>query len=114
MRLRCNQCHQELELHARQLECPRCADLLELVPEPLAWDPADLKRTWSKRRASTELRDQSGVWRFREFLPDYPQDEIVSLGEGNSPVLRGQRSADYAGLRNLWFKHLGWNPTGCF
>lgn len=114
MRLRCSQCHYELDLHARQLECPRCADLLELVPEPFAWDPADLKRTWSNRHASTDPRDQSGVWRFREFLPDYPQDEVVTLGEGNSPVLRGQLSAGYAGLRNLWFKHLGWNPTGCF
>jgi threonine synthase len=22
--------------------------------------------------------------------------------------------AQWAGLRHLWFKHLGWNPTGCF
>jgi len=28
--------------------------------------------------------------------------------------VRGRKTADWAGLRNLTFKHLGWNPTACF
>lgn len=114
MRLRCSECHHELELHARHMECPRCGELLELVPDASAADPGDLKRLWSQRRSSNDPRDLSGVWRFREFLPEYPPEAVVSMGEGNTPIVRGNRSADYAGLRNLWFKHLGWNPTGCF
>jgi threonine synthase len=114
MRLRCSECHQELELHARQLECPRCAELLELVPDSLSKDPADLKKLWLQRRTSSDPRDLSGVWRFREFLPEYPPEAVVTMGEGNTPIVRGSRTAQYAGLKNLWFKHLGWNPTGCF
>ena len=114
MRLRCSECHHELELHARHLECPRCGELLELVPDRPVSDPGDLKRLWSQRRTSNDPRDLSGVWRFREFLPEYPAEAVVTMGEGNTPIVRGNRSADYAGLRNLWFKHLGWNPTGCF
>ena len=114
MRLRCSECHHELDLHARHLECPRCGELLELVPDAPAADPGDLKRLWSQRRSSNDPRDLSGVWRFREFLPEYPAEAVVTMGEGNTPIVQGKRSAEYAGLRNLWFKHLGWNPTGCF
>ena len=63
---------------------------------------------------SVNSRYASGVWRFREFLPDYAEDEIVSLAEGNVPLVRGQTTAAWAGVRDLWFKHLGWNPTGSF
>jgi threonine synthase len=114
MRLRCSECHHELELHARELQCPRCGELLELVPKDPHTDPFDLKKTWLERRTSSDPRDLSGVWRFREFLPEYPADAVVTMGEGNTPIVRGNRTAEYAGLRNLWFKHLGWNPTGCF
>jgi len=64
---------------------------------------------------SNDSRDVSGVWRFREFLPDdYDPGGIVTLGEGNVPLVRGQKTAAWAGLNRLWFKHLGWNPTGSF
>ncbi len=114
MQLRCSECHYELELHARALECPRCGELLELVPQIAGADPERLKKLWSERKSSPDVRDQSGVWRFREFLPEYPVDAVVTMGEGNTPLVRGTRTAEYAGLRDLWFKHLGWNPTACF
>ncbi len=75
--------------------------------------PRDLKRIWLQRRSSYAPLDASGVWRFREFLPD-GYSEPVTMAEGNTPLLRGQRTAEWAGLRFLHFKHLGWNPTGCF
>jgi threonine synthase len=96
------------------MECPRCGELLELISELGSYDPKDLKQRWIQRRTSSDQRDQSGVWRFREFLPEYPAESVVTLGEGNSPVVRGAKTADYAGVRDLWFKHLGWNPTACF
>jgi threonine synthase len=113
MRLQCSECRHELELHARALECPECGELLELVPE-VSEEPNALRQKWSQRRASNDPRDLSGVWRFREFLPDYPPDSVVTMEEGNNPIVRGVKTAEYARLKNLWFKHLGWNPTGCF
>jgi threonine synthase len=114
MRLRCSECQHELELHARAMECPRCGELLELLPDPPAQDPSQLKQLWAERRNSSDPRNQSGVWRFREFLPEYDLLEVVTMGEGNSPVIRPSKAAEYVGLKNLWFKHLGWNPTACF
>ncbi len=53
------------------------------------------------------------MWRFREVLPAY-DSEIVTLGEGNVPLVRARKAAQWAGVRHLQFKHLGWNPTGSF
>ena len=115
--LRCSVagCATTLALHDRAIACPRCGDLLEVAIAPEAFDPVHLKRIWLERRASYDAREASGVWRFREFLPDaYEESGIVSLAEGNTPVIRGQRTAGWAGVERLWFKHLGWNPTGSF
>lgn len=56
---------------------------------------------------------RSGVWRFRELLPDFPDDMIVSRPEGNTNLYRDQRLDDFAGTA-VWFKHEGENPTGSF
>src|SRR5579872_1604295 len=117
MHLRCSdpKCATTLELHERAVACPRCHDLLEIAYSPCPLDPFDLQARWRRRRGSHDVRDRSGVWRFREFLPDvYAPEQIVTLEEGNVPVLPGWRSAAFAGLARLQFKHLGWNPTGCF
>ncbi len=92
--------------------CPRCGALLEVSPpEPL--DPA-LKRVWRERRMSNAAEDRSGVWRYRELLPFADMSRIVTLAEGNTPVLDAPRAARYAGLEALRFKHQGFNPTGSF
>ena len=115
--LRCSdpKCATTLELHERAVACPRCRDLLEVSYSPCPLDPLDLRARWQRRRGSHDVRDRSGVWRFREFLPDvYAPENIVTLQEGNVPVLPGSRSAGFGGLNRVQFKHLGWNPTGCF
>ena len=72
MHLRCSipDCGTTLDLHDRSLACPDCGELLEVVVDPGSRDPADLKLLWLNRRTSYDPRDASGVWRFREFLPD--------------------------------------------
>lgn len=117
MHLRCSisQCGATLDLHDRALACPVCGELLEVVVDPGSFEPGDLKQIWLQRRTSYNPRDTSGVWRFREFLPDsYGPDGIVTLNEGNTPLLRGQKTAQWVGLKDLRFKHLGFNPTGSF
>ena len=116
MQLRCFDpaCATRLPLHAPALECPQCGGLLEVETDPVPYEAAALKQLWSERRRSRDPRDISGVWRYREFLPEYPAREIVTLGEGNTPLVRGHKTAAFAGVSDLQFKHLGWNPTGSF
>jgi threonine synthase len=116
MRLRCFNpvCAATLDLHAPALACPKCGELLEVDLDLASVDAPALKALWSERKKSRDPRDISGVWRYREFLPDYPASDVVTLGEGNTPLVRGHRTAEWAGVADLQFKHLGWNPTGCF
>lgn len=95
--------------------CPRCGGLLETAYPAPAAAPGDLKRLWRERRTSNAPLDQSGVWRYREtiaFLDNY--DGVVTLREGNTPLLDAPRAARYAGLDRIVFKHQGFNPTGSF
>ena len=116
MQLQCSNhaCGQLLERGFSSLECPKCGDLLELNVNGLRADPERLRSLWKERRSSNHSADRSGVWRFREFLPTYSEDEVVTLGEGNTPLISGVRTARFASIDKLQFKHLGWNPTGSF
>jgi len=60
--------------------------------------------------------DISGVWRYRELLPFDEEDysHVVTLGEGNTPLIDAPKAADYVGIKKLTIKHLGWNPSGSF
>jgi len=113
--LRCSRrdCGRTFDLHDRILACSECGDLLEVVVDPGEIDPCDLKRVWKERRTSWDELDASGVWRFREFLPGY-NSAVVTMGEGNVPLVRGRVAAEWADVEDLRFKHLGWNPTGSF
>jgi threonine synthase len=77
-------------------------------------DPNELRALWAARRGSLEARERSGVWRFRELLPFADDAQIVSLGEGNTPLYDAPRSAAYCGIDSLKLKHQGCNPTGSF
>src|SRR3954451_25271493 len=94
--------------------CPHYGGLIETVYDSPA-STSEWKRIWRERRMSNAPIDQSGVWRYREFLPfleDYAS--VVTLREGNTPLLSGPKAAQYAGLDALTFKHQGFNPTGSF
>ncbi len=94
--------------------CPRCGSLLE-AGYSLDRRPAALKTLWRERRLTNHPLDQSGVWRYREFVPFLDSfDHVVSLREGNTPLLDAPRAAAYGGLERLTFKHQGFNPTGSF
>ena len=95
--------------------CPHCGGLLEVWYPPPTAPPAELKRIWRGRRMSNLPLDQSGVWRYREIVPFLESfDRVVTLREGNTPLLAAPPAAAYGGLDALTFKHQGFNPTGSF
>ena len=106
-------CQAEYKLDERIYVCSRCGGLLDVErTEPI--DAHALRELWRERRMSFDVRDRSGVWRFREFLPFAENVDVVSLGEGNTPLYDALRSADYCRVSELKLKHQGCNPTGSF
>jgi threonine synthase len=95
--------------------CARCGGLLEASYPGLAIDPVQTKSVWRNRRTCNLPLDQSGVWRYREIIPFLENfDVVMSLREGNTPLLAAPTAAEYGGLDRLIFKHQGFNPTGSF
>src|SRR5947209_7973333 len=103
-----------------RFRCETCRDLLEIIYPgwehrgPGGLDASTLKSLWRDRGSSLEAVDQSGVWRFREILPEIAQDQIITIREGNTPVYELPRCAKSAGVEQLFAKHQGMNPTGSF
>jgi threonine synthase len=103
--LRCKECETNYPLDARYV-CERCFGPLEVAYTSRSKDdPAELLR-----------RIQTGphsLWRYTDFLPvDAPPRG--ALPAGWTPLLRADRLAEQLGLRELWIKNEGANPTHSF
>jgi len=108
-------CRARFEINEVIYNCPKCGGLLEVQYDFSNIDAAALKRTWRERRMSNAPLYQSGVWRYWELFPFLDlHNNVVTLREGNTPLLQSARAAKYGGLRNITFKHQGFNPTGSF
>ena len=95
--------------------CPKCGGLLEATYAKPKEPAAELKTLWRERRTSNAPLDQSGVWRYREFIPFLENyDQVVTLREGCTPLLDAPQAAKYGGLDRVCFKHQGFNPSGSF
>src|SRR5438874_6261088 len=103
-----------------RFRCEHCHDLLEILyprwdePGSAGLSASSLKKLWRDRRSSLDSVDQSGVWRFREILPQIPKRQIITIKEGNTPVYELPDCAKSAGVDQLFAKHQGMNPTGSF
>ena len=54
------------------------------------------------------------LWRYEEVLPVRDRTFRVTLGEGFTPLVESARFARTLGVRRLWIKDEGQNPTGSF
>jgi threonine synthase len=59
-------------------------------------------------RASREV----SIWRWFEFFPVEKRGSIVSLGEGNTPLIAATRLGEHIGIGNLYLKNDTVLPTG--
>jgi threonine synthase len=60
------------------------------------------------------LIDRWDMWRYAAWMPLAPDESPVTLGEGATPLLPAPALASALGLRTLWIKDEGLNPTGSF
>jgi threonine synthase len=93
--------------------CESCSGLLEVRHDVDAL----------KQRPGPEWKDlfdsrlgrMSGVWSKKEMvLPELADKSIVSLGEGNSPLIKSDRFAKHLGIDEIYIKQCGTSHTGSF
>lgn len=71
---------------------------------------SEWKRLFRSRRGGL-----SGVWSWKEMvLPDLDDQDVVSLGEGNSPLIASPPMARALGVREIFLKQCGTSHTGSF
>jgi threonine synthase len=107
--LECTACGARHDADQRHGTCPACGKVLyaryDLEAVRAAVAPADIAtRRWD-------------MWRYWELMPIRDPANVVSLGEGMTPLLRTRREAAAAlGLQagELLIKEEGRNPTGSF
>ncbi len=74
-----------------------------------------MKRDTSPRLSSRDSESPSGVLaRYAPFLPLTPDTPRITLGEGDTPLVRAPRLEADIGCGELYFKLEGCNPTGSF
>lgn len=54
------------------------------------------------------------IWQFADLITPIEPANRITLGEGNTPLVKSRRIGPDAGLTNLYFKLEGSNPTGSF
>jgi threonine synthase len=102
--LECYSCSTEYDLDVDTHPCPECGGILDpkYNYDALAVDRVD----WERRNGS--------MWKYRELLPIRNRDAIVSMGEGTTPLVECPRIAEELGVKRLYLKDEGQNPTNTF
>ncbi|QDT33870.1 pyridoxal-phosphate dependent enzyme [Thalassoglobus polymorphus] len=54
------------------------------------------------------------IWRWADLIEPVPVEARITLGEGNTPLMRSRRIGPAAGLKNLFFKLETGNATGSY
>ncbi len=107
---------------ATHLECTRCEatyeseKLVRLSPccdKPL-YPRYDLARIAATFQPAALAGREPTLWRYAEVLPVRDPAFRLTLGEGYTPLLDAPRLAQALGVRRVWVKDEGQNPTGSF
>jgi len=86
--------------------CKRCGDLLEVKYDYALLGVKLKKGDWQSLPLS--------VWRYKDLMPIRDPSKIVSLNEGGTGLHSCRRLAKILGVRHLYVKNEGENPTGSF
>ena len=99
--LQCFECQARQQTENTSFRCEKCGGLLEVK-----FNLSDRSPNWKKRSLS--------VWKYKELLPIDRQESIVSLGEGGTGLHHCKRLGKKLGVKKLYVKNEGENPTGSF
>jgi threonine synthase len=106
---------------AKEIVCPRCDNRFrvdQLLNLCSCGSPLLVRYDLRKAAATVTKPSLQGrsatLWRYRELLPVQDDVNVVSLGEGFTPLLEAKTVAHELSLRRVWIKDEAQNPTGSF
>jgi threonine synthase len=106
---------------ATHLECTatgECFESEQLIGLSSAGKPLFARYDLDELRprfAMSDVRNRrADLWRYAEVLPVRNPGARLALGEGWTPLIDAPRTAERIGVRKVWVKDEGQNPTGSF
>jgi threonine synthase len=99
--LECSACDVQLDAARLATVCPTCGQPLLVRYSLASLDRGALRPRWD-------------MWRYAALLPLRDGESPVTLGEGATPVFDLPDVARAVGVRRLWVKDEGLNPTASF
>lgn len=102
--IRCFQCGATYPADEKIYTCPKCGGILEVVLEidKITVTKEEMDPRWM------------GVWKYREFMPINKDTHIITLTEGGTPLHKVDNLREELGVKELYVKNEGANPTGSF
>lgn len=104
--LECGMCGEILAAQKVWNLCPKCS-------KPLL-ARYDLEAAKEAVNPGIISRREPNMWRYKELLPVIDPANILTLGEGFTPLHHARRLGKELGFANLYIKDEGLNPTGSF
>ena len=99
--LECSACSHQAPGNSLATVCPECGQ-----PYLVRYDMPAPRRD--------AIASRWDMWRYRAIMPVLADEEPVSLGEGTTPIQEFPALAREIGVRRLWVKDEGLNPTASF
>lgn len=103
--LECSMCGESYDFNQINNLCKKCSR-----PLLVRYDLTKLK----KHKPSQVFEPVRSMWRYKKLMPVLDEKNIVSLGEGMTPLIHAKRLGENLGLKNLFIKDESLNPTGSF
>src|SRR6266568_9478964 len=106
--LECSMCHRQYDSNQLHTTSPCCSR-----PLLAQYDLASIARDVTQDEIA---RREASMWRYHELLPVREKGNILTLGEGMTPLLAASRLAPFKMEKEvrLFIKDEGQNPTGSF
>ena len=104
--LECSRCKRKHEHKELNTVCKTCEGTL--------FARYDLEYTKNNLRKEDLLKREANMWRYKELLPVLNKNNIISLGEGYTPIIALKKIGESLGMNNLYTKDDGIMPTGTF
>jgi threonine synthase len=103
------------------LRCPECGLIHEATAiNTICADESCRSSLFAEYNLSSRLSKSllanrpATMWRYKEFLPVASEKNIITLGEGFTPILPLQNLRGEAGETDVYWKDESGNPTGSF
>ncbi len=108
-KLICVDCKAEFDLGAFFEGCPKCLERGKPAALEVAYDYDTIRpdfEAWA--------RGYGGMWKFKDLLPPSDEKHIVTLGEGDTPLVKIRTLGEEVGHPEFYIKNETCNPTWSF